>query len=45
VVDWFAIIVSAVTFIGMIRWKWAIIPVVFGAGLVGLIFKLLASSF
>jgi hypothetical protein len=28
-------------FIGMTRWKWDIIPVVLGAGLVGLLFKML----
>jgi chromate transporter len=40
VVDWFAIMVGIVAFIGMVRWKWEIIPVVFGAGFAGLIFKL-----
>ena len=39
-VDWFAIVVSAVTFIGMVRWKWDIVPVVLGAGLAGLIFRM-----
>ena len=40
-VDWFAVIVCAVAFIGMLRWKWNIIPVVLGSGLAGLIFKLM----
>ena len=40
-VDWFAVIVGAVAFIGMTRWKWDIIPVVLGAGLVGWLFKML----
>ena len=31
-VDWFAITVSLVAFIGMLRWRWDIIPVVLGAG-------------
>src|SRR5207244_627834 len=36
VMDWFALIVSVVAFVGMLRWKWDIIPVVLGCGLVGL---------
>jgi hypothetical protein len=31
-VDWFAIVVGTVTFIGMVKWKWDIAPVVLGAG-------------
>jgi chromate transporter len=38
-IDWFAIIVCAVAFVGMLRWKWSIIPVVLGSGLAGLVFK------
>jgi chromate transporter len=41
VVDWFAIVVTIGTFIGITRWKWDIVPVVLGAGLAGLIFKTL----
>ncbi len=41
VVDWFAIVLSTGAFLGMIRWKWDIIPVVLGAGLAGVIFKTL----
>ncbi len=40
-VDWFAALVSAVAFVGMLKWKWDIVPVVLGAGLLGLIFKFL----
>jgi chromate transporter len=40
-VDWFAAFVGAVAFIGMTKWKWNIIPVVLGAGLIGLLFKML----
>src|ERR1700737_4346070 len=40
-VDWFTVVVLSAAFIGMTRWKWDIIPVVLGAGLVGLIFKML----
>jgi chromate transporter len=38
-VNWFAVIVSAIAFFGMVRWKWDIIPVVIGAGLLGIIFR------
>jgi chromate transporter len=37
-IDWFALIVSLVAFVGMLRWKWDIIPVVLGSGLLGLIY-------
>jgi chromate transporter len=39
VLDWFALVLSAVAFIGMLRWKWDVIPVVIGSGLLGLIYK------
>jgi chromate transporter len=39
-VDWFAVLVCAVAFIGMLRWKWDIVPVVLGSGLLGLIYTL-----
>jgi chromate transporter len=39
-VDWFAIAVSLAAFIGMLRWRWDIIPVVLGAGALGLIYQL-----
>jgi chromate transporter len=37
--DWFALTLSAVTFIGMLRWKWDVIPIVIGSGLLGLVYK------
>lgn len=40
-VDWFAVLVSVIAFAGMIKWKWDIIPVVLGSGLMGLFYKLL----
>ncbi len=40
-VDWFAVVVGLVAFAGMIKWKWDIIPVVVGAGLLGLLYKIL----
>jgi chromate transporter len=38
--DWFALVLSAVAFVGMLKWKWEVIPVVIGSGLVGLVYKL-----
>jgi chromate transporter len=38
--DWFALIVSAVAFIGMLKWKWNVIPVVLGSGVAGLLYQL-----
>jgi chromate transporter len=40
--DWFACAVALVTFIGLWRWKWNVVPVVFCAGAVGLVFKLVS---
>lgn len=39
VIDWFAVAAGIIAFLGMLKWKWDIIPVVFGAGLLGLIYK------
>ncbi|HEX7518599.1 MAG TPA: chromate efflux transporter [Chthoniobacterales bacterium] len=39
-IDWFAVILSAIAFIGMLKWKWGVIPVVIGSGMAGLIYKL-----
>jgi chromate transport protein ChrA len=41
VVDWFAVVLGLAAFVAMIKWKVDIIPVVIGAGLLGLIFKTL----
>ena len=38
-IDWFAVVVSAIAFVGMLRWKWDVVPVVVGSGLFGLIYK------
>jgi chromate transporter len=38
--DWFALVVSAVAFIGMLKWKWNVIPVVLGSGVAGLLWQL-----
>jgi len=39
-VDWFAVLVSIIAFIGMWRWNWYIVAVVLGSGLLGLILKI-----
>ncbi len=36
-VNWFGVVVCVVAFIGMVKWKWDIIPVVLGAGLLGVL--------
>ncbi len=38
--DWFAIVAGAAAFIGIMRWKWGVVPVVLGSGLVGLLYHL-----
>ena len=38
-IDWFACIISAAAFVGMLRWRWGVIPVVLGSGLLGLIYQ------
>jgi chromate transporter len=40
-VDWFALIMALAIFIGLWRWKWNVVPVVLGAGLLGLAYKVL----
>jgi chromate transporter len=40
VIDWFAVIVGAAAFVGMTRWNWDIIPVVLGAGFLGLVYRI-----
>jgi chromate transporter len=38
-IDWFAAIICTVAFVGMLRWKWDIVPVVLGSGLLGLVYR------
>jgi chromate transporter len=40
-VDYFAIVVCVIAFIGMVRWKWGIIPVILGAGTLGLVWRMM----
>lgn len=36
-VNWFGIAIALVAFVGMVRWKWEVIPVVLGAGVLGVL--------
>ena len=38
-VDWFAAALSVVAALGMLRWRWGVVPVVIGSGLLGLVYK------
>jgi hypothetical protein len=39
--NWFAAVVGLIAFLGMWRWKWSVVPVVLGSGIIGLIYKTL----
>jgi chromate transporter len=39
-IDWFALVVGVIAFVGMLKWSWNVIPVVIGSGLAGLIYQL-----
>jgi chromate transporter len=39
-IDWFALVLSVIAFIGMLRWNWNVIPVVIASGLAGLAYQL-----
>jgi chromate transporter len=39
-IDWFALILGTIAFVGMLRWKWNVIPVVIGSGAAGLLYQL-----
>jgi chromate transporter len=43
-VDGFALLVTVIAFVGILRWKWGIVPVVLGAALAGLIFRVVLSG-
>jgi len=40
-IDWFALALSIIAFVGMLKWKWDVIPVILGAGVLGLVYRLL----
>ena len=42
-IDWFALGVCAIALLGILRWKWGVIPVVAGSGLAGLLFQVMAA--
>lgn len=37
-INWFAVVVGSVTFVGLWLWRWNVVPVVLGSGLLGLIY-------
>ncbi len=37
--DWFALVLGLVALVGMLKWKWDVIPVIVGSGLLGLLYK------
>jgi chromate transporter len=39
-IDWFALVVGVIAFVGMLKWNWNVIPVVVGSGLAGLLYQL-----
>jgi len=39
-IDWFALVVGVIAFVGMWKWNWNVIPVVVGSGLAGLLYQL-----
>jgi chromate transporter len=41
IIDWFAIALCALACVAMLRWKWEIVPVVLGSGVLGMIYKFL----
>jgi chromate transporter len=43
-VNWFAVVVGLVAFLGMLRWKWDVVPVVLGSGAVGLLYRLIVQA-
>lgn len=44
VVNWFAVVVGLVAFLGMLRWKWNVVPVVLGSGGLGLVYHFIVQA-
>jgi chromate transporter len=40
-VDWIAVALSAVAFVGLLKWKWDVVAVVIGSAAAGLLIQLL----
>jgi chromate transporter len=38
-IDWFALALSLIAFTGMLKWRWGVVPVIIGSGLMGLIYR------
>ena len=43
-VDWFVIVVAGAALVGMVRWRWGIIPIIVGAAVLGVVRRLLAGG-
>jgi chromate transporter len=41
IIDWFAVALAGVALIGMLKWKWDVVPVIIASGLLGLAYKTL----
>jgi hypothetical protein len=39
-VDFFALVLCAIALFGLLKWKWNVITVIVGSGIVGVIYKL-----
>lgn len=39
--DWFALALSAIAFLGLLKWKWNVVAVVLGGGIAGLLYQLI----
>jgi chromate transporter len=39
-IDWFALVVGVIAFVGLLKWKWNVISVVIGSGIAGLLYRL-----
>ena len=42
--DWIAAGISTIAFTGMVRWKWDILPVIAGAGVIGILIRALVPA-
>ena len=41
VIDWFAVLLSAVALLALLRWKIGVVAVIIGGGMVGLLYKMI----
>jgi chromate transporter len=40
-IDWFSALISLAAFAGLMKWKWDVVPVIAGCGLLGLLYRFL----